>query len=567
MRTFDWIVLGASLAGIVLYGLYKGRGSNTVNSYLLAGKTMPWWAMALSIMATQASAVTFISTTSQSYLDGMRFVQFYFGLPIAMVILAVTAVPIFHRTNVYTAYEYLEKRFDAKTRALVSAIFLIQRGLGVGFSLAAPAIVLTVLLGWPPQATITIMGGLVIVYTVGGGIKAVTWTDVQQMLIMASGLLAALLTAVWLLPGDVSLLDAVRLAGAAGKLNAIDLNFDLSNRFNLWSGLIGGTFLMLAYFGTDQSQVQRYLTGKSIAQSRLSLLFNAMAKIPMQFLILFIGAMVFVFYVFERPPLTFEPAQARQLEAQARYAPIEAGYRQAFEQRRAAAVEFLEAQRRDDATRVEKSLAQFRKAQGGIDRARAEGAELARKAGSDTEDDTNFIFLSFVIRYMPVGVVGLVMAAIFAAAMSTSSAEINSLATVAVIDFYKRHVKKEASDRHYLWASRMFTLFWGVYAIFFAQYAINLGSLVVAVNEVGSLFYGAMLGVFALAFYFPRIRGTAAFLGVLAGEAAIFAVRFTTDLSFLWYNLIGCAVVILVGVAWPGGKLPRPDAAEFRERA
>lgn len=550
MRTADWIVLCASLAGIVLYGLYKGRGSNTVNSYLLAGKTMPWWAMALSIMATQASAVTFISTTSQSYLDGMRFVQFYFGLPVAMVILAATVVPIFHRTNVYTAYEYLEKRFDPKTRALVSAIFLIQRGLGVGFSLAAPAIVLTVLLGWPPQATILIMGGLVTFYTVFGGIKAVTWTDVQQMLIVFAGLFAALFTAVWLLPGSVSFLDAVRLAGAAGKLNAIDLRFDLSNQFNVWSGLIGGTFLMLAYFGTDQSQVQRYLTGKSIAQSRLSLLFNAMAKVPMQFLILFIGAMVFVFYIFERPPLTFEPSQARQIEAQAQFAPIEKGYREAFERRRAAAAEFLDAGRRNDAAGAEGSVQRFRAAQQDLDRARAAGADLAKKNGSET-DDTNFIFLSFVIRYMPVGVVGLVMAAIFAAAMSTSSAEINSLATVAVIDFYRRHAAQNASDRHYLWASRIFTLFWGVYAMVFAQYAINLGSLVVAVNQVGSLFYGAMLGVFALAFYFPRVGGTAAFMGVLAGEAAIFAVRFSTNVSFLWYNLIGCAVVILVGTFWP----------------
>ena len=553
MRPLDWIVLGASLAGIVLYGLYKGRGSDTVNSYLLAGKSMPWWAMALSIMATQASAITFISTTGQSYVDGMRFVQFYFGLPIAMVILAATAVPVFHRTNVYTAYEYLEKRFDPKTRALVSGIFLIQRGLGVGFSLSAPAIVLTVLLGWPPQATIAIMGGLVTFYTVFGGIKAVTWTDVQQMFIMVAGLFAALLTAIWLLPRHVSLLDAVTLAGAAGKLNAIDLHFDLSNDFNVWSGLIGGTFLMLAYFGTDQSQVQRYLTGKSIAQSRLSLLFNAVAKVPMQFLILFIGAMVFVFYVFERPPLLFQPVDAHLIETRAEYRPLADAYGQAFDRRREAATGYLEARRRGDAALERQSLERYRQAQSQIDQARQTGVTLARQAGGTSENDTNYIFLSFVIRYMPVGVVGLVMAAIFAAAMSTSSAEINSLATVSVIDVYRRHIAKNASDRHYLWASRLFTLFWGAYAIVFAQYAMNLGSLVVAVNKVGSLFYGAMLGVFALAFYFPRVRGTAAFIGVLAGEAAIFYAHFATSVSFLWYNLLGCAVVILVGLllSWP----------------
>jgi len=551
MRPLDWVVLGVALSSIVLYGLYKGRGSNTVNSYLLAGKTMPWYAMGLSIMATQASAITFISTTGQAYADGMRFVQFYFGLPIAMVILSATAVPIFHRANVYTAYEYLEKRFDVKTRALVSAIFLMQRGLAVGISLAAPAIVLTVLLGWPARATTVVMGGIVIVYTVVGGIKAVTWTDVQQMGIILGGGAVALITAIHLLPATVSLHDAITLAGAAGKLNAVDLSFDWSNRYNIWSGVIGGTFLALAYFGTDQSQVQRYLTGKSIAQSRLSLLFNAVAKIPMQFLILFTGAMVFVFFVYTRPPVLFQPVDLQRIETAPEYSAVAQRFDAAFDQRRAAATRYLEARRsKDETAATAASISEYRRAQKEIDRARGDAARLvASKTGGHAFNDTNYIFLSFVTRYMPAGIVGLIMAAIFAAAMSGISGEINSLATVTVIDIYRRHIRKDVSDRHYVWVSRAATAFWGCYAIVFAQFAQSMGSLIEAVNQVGSLFYGSMLGVFMLAFFFRRVRGTAAFTGAIAGEAAILYARFFTPVSFLWYNVLGCLVVVAVGLA------------------
>jgi Na+/proline symporter len=563
MTFLDWCVLGGSLAFIVFYGLWKGRGSDTVNRYLLAGKTMPWYAMALSIMATQASAITFISTTGQAYADGMRFLQFYFGLPIAMVILAATAVPIFHRTNVYTAYEYLEQRFDSKTRALVTGIFLIQRGLAAGLSLYAPAIVLTAILGWPDHLTTLLMGSLVVVYTVIGGIKAVTWTDVQQMLIIFLGIFVALGTAIWLLPTGVSFLDAVHLAGAAGRLNAVDLHFDLNNPFNVWSGLLGGMFLMLAYFGTDQSQVQRYLTGRSIAQSRLSLLFNALAKIPMQFLILFTGAMVFVFYVYERPPLLFQQVDLKKIQTHRGYHDVETRYNQAFEQRRDAANRFLAAEKAGHAAAATASAAEYRQAQQALDKARTEGGRMVQKATGGTEfNDTNYIFLSFVTRYMPAGVVGLIMAAIFAAAMSTSSAEVNSLATVTVIDIYRRHIRKEASDRHYLWVSRAATAFWGCYAIAFAEYGRNLGSLIVAVNAVGSLFYGGMLGVFVLAFFFRRVGGTAAFIGVLAGEAAIFYCRWFTGIAFLWYNVVGCLVVVAVGLllSGAGGRPARQTA-------
>jgi len=561
MRSWDWAVLALSLAGIVAYGLYKGRGSDTTEKYLLAGKTMPWYAMALSIMATQASAITFISTTGQAYVDGMRFVQFYFGLPVAMVILSATAVPIFHRAKVYTAYEYLEKRFDAKTRALVSLIFLIQRGLGVGVALSAPAIVLTVILGVPSSVTTVIMGTLVIVYTVMGGIKAVTWTDVQQMAIIFMGMIAALITAVALLPANVTLGDAVTLAGAAGKLNAVTFNFDWNDRYNLWSGLFGGAFLALAYFGTDQSQVQRYLTGKSITHSRLSLLFTAAVKVPMQFLILFTGAMVFVFYIYQRPPLLFNHVELERVAAAAPAAlgDIEARYSAAFDARRAAASRMIGARHAGDAARAETAAAEYRTAQRALDAARAEGAALAGATGGKDFNDTNHIFLTFVTRYMPAGLVGLVFAAIFAAAMSTASAEINSLATVSVIDLYRRHISPNATDRHYLWASRVFTGVWGLYAMWFAGYGASLGSLIEAVNMVGSLFYGGMLGVFVLAFFFPRVGGTAAFCGVLAGEAAIFYAHLATKISFLWYNVLGCAVVIAVALAL---SAVRPRAEE-----
>jgi len=552
VRLADWFVMCGALAFVVLYGLWRGRGSNSVNKYLLAGRTMPWHAMALSIMATQASAVTFISTTGQSYVDGMRFVQFYFGLPVAMVILSMTAVPIFHRANVYTAYEYLEQRFDTRTRALVSAIFLIQRGLALGITLFAPAVVLTVILGWPMRQTTLIMGAVAVLYTTLGGAKTVAWSDFQQIMVMTAGLVAALVAAVLLLPGSVTFPDAVALAGAAGRLNAVTLNLDWNDRYNLWSGLIGGAFLALSYFGCDQSQVQRYLTGKSIAQSRLSLLFNGMAKVPMQFFILFIGAMVFVFYIFERPPLLFERtelARIQQPAMQSEYRPLEDRYNQAFENRRAAADRLLQARHSGDTGRWQEELKAYQSAQQEFDAARRDGVSLVERAGGTKGlVDTNYIFLTFVTRHLPAGLVGLVMAVIFGATMASISGEMNSLATVTMVDFYKRHFRRAAPDHHYLNVSRAATVFWGCYAVVTSQFANRLGSLVEAVNVLGSFFYGGMLGVFVLAFYFPRVRARGAFYGVLAGEAVIFAAYFFTNIAFLWFNVIGCLVVVATGV-------------------
>jgi Na+/proline symporter len=460
-------------------------------------------------------------------------------LPVAMVIISATAVPIFHRAKVYTAYEYLERRFDSKTRSLVTAVFLISRGLAAGIGISAPAIVLSVILDWPYRVTVLMMGALVVLFTTLGGIKAITWADVQQMIVIMAALVIALLIAVAALPRDISFLDAVRIAGAAGRLNAVTTRFDWNDRYNLWSGLIGGTFLMLAYFGTDQSQVQRYLTGKSIEQSRLSLLFNAMAKVPVQFFILFLGAIVFVFFVFTRPPLLFHPVELATVRSSPEYPAIQRRFDQAFDARQAAARR-LSTAGNDDARPA--AVAQFQAAQNEVYRARAAAIQIAG------DNDTNYIFLSFVTHYLPVGVVGLVLGVIFSAALSSSSGEINSLATVTVIDIYRRHLRPNASDHHYLVVSHWATAFWGMYAAGFAASVRGFGALIEAVNQIGSLFYGGMLGVFVLAFFVRRVRANGAFFGVLAGEAAIFATAKFTNIAFLWYNAIGCGVVIAAGL-------------------
>ncbi len=545
MSALDWLILIASLAGMVGYGLYRGRGSKTVHDYLLAGKTMSWWVIGLSIMATQASAITFIGTTGLGYSDGLRFVQFYFGMPVAMVIIAAVAVPFFHRSGVYTAYEYLEQRFDAKTRILASLIFLVQRGLGVGLALYAPAVVLSAILGWPESFTILAMGLVVVGYTALGGIRAVMWTDVQQMTVMFFGIAASLVAAIAALPAEVSFSDALHLAGAAGRLHAVDLSFDWENRYNLWSGLIGGAFLALSYFGCDQSQVQRYLTGKSIAQMRISLLFNAVVKVPLQFVILLTGAVVFVFFLFEEPPMLFDNVErARMTRAEdASFDQAEARYRKAFGARREAALGLL---RPDDPGAREA----FSAAEDRLLEARREGIRIVetRRAG-ETYDDTNYIFLNFVLRYLPTGLVGLIIAAVFAAAMSSISSELNALAAVTVIDHYRRYIRKGADDRHYARVSRFATAFWGLYAMAFAGFAGQLGALIVAVNRIGSFFYGSLLGAFVLAFGPWRANGNGAFSGMLAGLAAVAWISASTEISFLWYNVVGCLVAVVVGVA------------------
>ncbi|HEX9829618.1 MAG TPA: sodium:solute symporter, partial [Bacteroidota bacterium] len=507
MTTLDWIVLFLTLSSIILYGIYKGRGSTDIKGYLLADRQMKWYVIAFSIMATQASAITFTSTPGQAFVDGMRFVQFYFGLPIAMVILAVTAVPIFHRLGVYTAYEYLEHRFDLKTRVLTSMIFLVSRGLAVGITIYAPSIILSAMLGWDIRITSTIIGGTIILYTTTGGVKSVSWTHLQQMFIIMSGMFIAFIVAVSLLPEHVSFVDALTVAGAAGKMNVIDFSFDLDNRYNFWSGLIGGMFVALAYFGTDQSQVQRYLTGQSVTESRMGLLLNGMLKVPMQFFILLLGVMVFVFYQFEQPPLVFNPVQTQAIISSAygeEYRALEQEYNAVFQSKQSAIEKFLTAQQNDDEASIEAAKQEVAAADDASDSVRSRAASLLKQNGQDA-NDTNYIFLSFVLKYLPTGLVGLLFACIFAASMSSTSGELSALASSSIVDVYKRLFNRTAGDRHYLLVSRISMALWGVYGIAFAQYASQLGTLVEAVNILGSLFYGTMLGIFLLAFYVKRV--------------------------------------------------------------
>ncbi|MBI3112701.1 MAG: sodium:solute symporter [Ignavibacteriales bacterium] len=546
MRTLDWVVLVATLLSIVLYGMWKGRGTRDVQGYLLADRRMKWYVVALSIMATQASAITFTSTPGLAYVDGMRFVQFYFGLPLAMVILSITAVPIFHKLGVYTAYEYLEQRFDLKTRTLTSIIFLIQRGLAVGITIYAPSIVLSVMLGWDMRITTAVIGGAIIAYTAAGGVKSVSWTHFQQMLIIMSGMVIALFVIVFSLPEEVSFLDALHIAGGMGRLNAVDFTFDLNDRYNFWSGLIGGLFVALAYFGTDQSQVQRYLTGQSVAQSRIGLLFNGMAKVPMQFIILFIGVMVFVFFQFERPPIFFNPTGLEQIRGSQyadRFAEVERNYEIALREQEEWLQEYLSARDSGDKERIEEALRDLQESKQYAESFRAEAVGLISQNGQDP-NDTNYIFLSFVINYLPIGLVGLIFACIFAASMSSTSGELSALATCSVVDIYKRHFRREGDDRHYLFVSRTSMVLWGIYAIAFAQYATQLGSLIEAVNILGSLFYGTLLGIFLLAFYVKRVGGTAVFWAAFVGEAVVLSCFAFTNIAWLWYNVIGCGVVV-----------------------
>ncbi|HEX8147384.1 MAG TPA: sodium:solute symporter [Pyrinomonadaceae bacterium] len=550
MRPLDWAVLLAALAGIVLYGLWKGRRTRDLDDFLVADRGQPWHRVALSIMATQASAITFLATPGQAYADGMRFVQVYLGLPVAMVILSLTAVPIYHRLKVYTAYEYLEGRFDLKTRTLAALLFLALRGLSTGVSLYAPSLILSVIMGWDIRVVIFIIGGAVMLYASLGGARAVDNTNFLQFLIIMGGMFVAFFTVVRLLPPDVSLLEATHVAGKLGRLNAVDFSFDVRNQYNFWSGLLGGCFLALAYFGTDQSQVQRYLTGGSVAQSRLGLLFNGLVKVPMQFFILFLGAMVFAFYQFTQPPVFFNPVQLERARAGAQgaqFRALEETYAAAFAEKQRAARAYVGALRAGDDAAAAAASRELQSAQARADGARAGAVEVI-KSFDAKPNDTNYVFLSFVTHYMPAGLVGLVLAAVFFASMSSTASEWSALAGTTVVDIQRRLLSRRGSERYYFISSKLATVFWGLFAVAFAQYAGQLGSLVEAVNRLGSLFYGTLLGIFLLGFYFKRVGGTAAFLGALAGEAAVLYCFFYTRLAFLWYNVVGALVVVLTAL-------------------
>ncbi len=552
MRPLDWFVLFSSLVFIVIYGIYKGRGSRDLNGYLMADRNIRWYIVALSVMATQASAITFLSTPGQAYSDGMRFVQFYFGMPLAMIVISITFIPIFRRLKVYTAYEYLENRFDLKTRGLAAVLFLIQRGFAAGLTIYAPAIILSTILGWNIYFTNAFIGVLVIIYTASGGSKAVSWTQTMQMIIIMAAMSGAFLMVIHLLPKDVTVTDALYVAGKMGKLNAIDFSFDLSNRYNIWSGLIGGFFLALAYFGTDQSQVQRYITGKSVTHSRMGLLANGLIKVPMQFFILLLGTLVFVFYQFTPSPLFFNSVASqsvRDSQLGAQYRQLESQYQEASIVKNNLVKELIRARHRKDKTTLadlnekidlaDKTAAEFREA----------GIELIEKHTANKDvGDTNYIFLSFVLKYMPVGLLGLIIAAIFAASMSSTASELNSLASTTIVDIYRRLLKKDKSERHYLVASKTFTIVWGGFAILFAQYANRLGTLVEAVNILGSLFYGTILGIFLVSFYLKFVKGAACFYAAILAELGVFYCFFFTDISFLWYNVVGCFLVVIFAI-------------------
>lgn len=552
MSAIDWLVLFVTLFSVVVYGIVKSRGTKNMNSFLLADRQLPWYHVGLSVMATQASAITFLSAPGQGYSDGLRFVQFYFGLPLAMIVLCITFIPIFHKLNVYTAYEYLEKRFDTKTRTLTAFLFLVQRGVSTGITIYAPAIVLSTILTIDISYTTVFTGGVVIVYTVYGGTKAVSYTQLLQMFIIFTGLFLAAYMVVHLLPPNVGFTDALHIAGKMGKLNAIDTRFDLNNKYNIWSGIIGGFFLQLSYFGTDQSQVGRYLTGKSIAQSRLGLIMNALVKIPMQFFILLIGVLVFTFYQFHTPPVFFNRVEVNKVEKgsnKEQYHQLEAAYKETHAEKLIYVNDLVDAVHSDNKEAEDAIGIQLQHVEKKEKEIRNTVVELIKKENklADT-NDTNYIFLNFVTTYLPKGLIGLLIAIIFLASMGSMASGLNSLASTTVVDVYKRLINKKATDMHCFNVSRWTTVGWGVFCILVALYAGKQGNLIEVVNILGSLFYGTILGVFVVAFYLKRVDGKAVFYAALLAEMIVIIAWLLDLTAFLWLNLIGCALVVFF--AW-----------------
>ncbi len=554
MNLLDWTILFGTLLSIVLYGTWKTRGAKNIESYLKGDNTMKWWMIGVSIMATQASAITFLSTPGQAMEDGMRFLQFYFGLPLAMVIISFTMVPIYYRLKVYTAYEYLETRFDLKTRTFAAGLFLILRGLSAGITLFAPSIVLSSILGWNIIVTTVMIGFFVIIYTVSGGTRAVSLTQRTQMAIIMGGMVLAGVMAYRLLPTHMSFGETVQLAGELGKLNIVTTNFSFSDRFNIWSGLIASTFLFLSYFGTDQSQVSRYLGGKSLTESRMGLIFNGLLKIPMQFIILFIGVLVFVFYLFNQPPV-FHNQTLKNKVAETEYAgtlnELETSYTSVYQQKQETVAHLLEGIRHEDESSIEISKKEYYVLKNQEDSIRTEVKKTISSAvpGAKTQD-RDYMFLNFVLSYLPHGIIGLLLAVMFSAAMSSMASELNALASTTTVDIYKRSFKPEASPLHYLRASRFFTIMWALIAMAFAMLANMAENLIQFVNIVGSLFYGTILGIFLVAFYMKPIRGTSVFIAAVIGELAVLACYFFyyNEIAFLYYNIIGCVLVVIV--AW-----------------
>jgi SSS family solute:Na+ symporter len=552
MTALDWIVLFGTLGAIVVYGVWKTRHTRDMAGYLHGGYADRWPTIGLAVMATQASAITFLSTPGQAYTDGMRFLQFYFGLPLAMVVLSIAFVPRFYGLRVFTAYEYLEQRFDRKTRQLAALLFLVQRGLSAGITIYAPAIVLSTVLGWSLNLTCVAIGALVILYTVAGGTRAVSQTQKHQMVVMLGGMAVAFVVVVARLPPEISFGRAVGLAGTLGKMNIVDFSPRLDSRYTFWSGITGGFFLAMSYFGTDQSQVQRYLSGRSITESRLGLLFNGLFKVPMQFLILFVGVMVFVFHQFQPAPIFFNPAAVAAVRASPRAAELQAleeSQRAIFTRKQAAIARLESALDRGDDAGARAAGGDVRRAQGDADGVHDQARKLVGATLPRGEsNDTDYIFISFVMNNLPRGLVGLLLAVILCAAMSSTASELTALGGTSVVDFYRRSVRADASDAHYFRVAQLFTAAWGVLAVLFATLASLVDNLIQAVNILGSLFYGTILGVFLVAFFSKRVGATAVFVAALLSEAVVIAVWLTTNVSFLWFNVIGCALV--VAVSW-----------------
>ena len=558
MSSLDWFILIGTLLTIVGYGVWKTRGSKDLSSFLKGNNDAKWWGIGISIMATQASAITFLSTPGQAYTDGMRFLQFYLGLPIAMVILCITFVPIFYRLKVYTAYEYLESRFDLKTRTLAAILFLVQRGLAAGITIYAPAIILSTLLHWNLTLTNIFIGVLVIIYTVSGGTKAVTQTQKQQMAVMMGGMILAGILVLNMLPEQIGLIDAMTIAGKMGKMNLINFEFDLDDRYNFWTGTTAALFLFLSYFGTDQSQVQRYLTGKSLSESRLGLIMNGLLKVPMQFIILFIGVLVFVFYQYNTPPVFFNKVELEQLkkseykmsviELEDRFSTLHEEKKRAIDlmisnQSKKVNDEILDQKILD----LEDEMMEVR-----------EDVKALVKSNNPTAEinDKDYIFMSYVMDYLPHGIIGLLFAVMFSAAMSSTASELNALASTTTVDLYKRSMVKNKTDYHYLKSSKYFTFLWGVLAIAFATTASLFENLIQAVNLLGSLFYGTILGIFIVAFYFKKIQANAVFYAAIFAEIIVIVIHYFNTLEnppawlkmgYLWYNLVGCSLVVIFG--------------------
>jgi Na+/proline symporter len=556
MSTTDWIVLVVTLLSIVGFGVWKSGSNKNIDQFLVGNRSLPWYHIGLSVMATQASAITFLSAPGQAYTDGMRFVQFYFGLPLAMIVLCITFVPIFHKLKVYTAYQYLEQRFDLKTRALTSFLFLIQRGLSTGITIYAPAIILSTILNMNVVYTTLFIGGLVIFYTVYGGTKAVSYTQVLQMTIIFFGMFFAGVMVVKLLPNGIGFSNALHIAGKMGKMNVIDWHFDWNNRYTVWSGLIGGFFLQLSYFGTDQSQVGRYLAGSSVAQSRLGLIMNGLIKIPMQFLILLIGILVFAFYQFNKPPMFFnnyEVAQIKQSPLAPAYTGLEQQYEYFSRVHQQKSIELANALNTHDKLLIENAQSELKDADSQTALIRNQGIELMKQNNPTANtDDTNYVFLSFVKNNLPVGLIGLLIAIVFLASMGSTASALNSLASTTVVDIYKRIINPNASDATYLLASRLATVFWGLVCIGMALFAGKMGNLLEAVNLLGSYIYGTILGVFVVAFYIKKISGTPVFIAALITEGIVCILGFTKSVAYLWLNPIGCFLVILIALALNG---------------